>query len=139
MTSSWATNSCTEMVLTRNRRKSFSNVSRMLVSSPSVTDGAVIYPEPISRIWSEAVYQVCLFNQSRLINRAAMKALNQLRQELPKPPPKPKSFTDRMSHGKERNMRMALVFNSFTITFRTGFFADLLNHLQTYFSYPRKR
>ena len=52
-----------------------------------ITDGSSLYPIPLKKIWPTAVHQLCLFHETRHVTKAVMEVIQDLRKELPSPPP----------------------------------------------------
>ncbi len=48
-----------------------------------VTDGSSLYPAVLKEVWPKAAHQLCLFHETRHITRAAMKAINAIRKQMP--------------------------------------------------------
>jgi transposase len=56
-----------------------------------VTDGSLLYPSVLARVWPHAAHQLCLFHETRRVTNATMKALQALRRGLPQPPRHPRT------------------------------------------------
>jgi transposase len=52
-----------------------------------ITDGSSLYPSVIAQVWPKVAHQLCLFHETRHVTKAAMKAINAIRKNLPHPPP----------------------------------------------------
>lgn len=55
-----------------------------------ITDGSQIYPGLVTKIWSKAVHQLCLFHETKLMIEKARKVLEEARKAIPKAPTTPK-------------------------------------------------
>ena len=54
-----------------------------------ITDGSVLYPAVLSKIWPQAAHQLCLFHETRRVTAAVLEVIKALRKQLPSPPPVP--------------------------------------------------
>jgi transposase len=52
-----------------------------------VTDGSSLYPGVLAQVWPNVAHQLCLFHETRRVTKAAMKAIQAIRKNLPHLPP----------------------------------------------------
>jgi transposase len=54
-----------------------------------ITDGSALYPTVLSKVWSGAAHQLCLFHESRRVTKAILEVISGVRRSLPLPPLRP--------------------------------------------------
>jgi transposase len=54
-----------------------------------ITDGSALYPTVLSKVWSSAVHQLCLFHETRRVTKAVLEVIGSVRRSLPSAPPRP--------------------------------------------------